>query len=51
MLVGAEFFSDDFCAFFDDDCGFDDVYSFRSRFGRCVRPELETPLRFFAILL
>lgn len=49
MLVGAEFF-DDFFAFFDNDCGFDDVYSFRSRFGRRVRPELEALVCFFAIL-
>lgn len=49
MLVGAEFFND-FYAFFDNDCGFDDVYSFRSRFGRRVRPELEALVCFFAIL-
>lgn len=49
MLVGAEFLND-FYAFFDNDCGFDDVYSFRSHFGRRVRPGLEAPVRFFAIL-
>lgn len=49
MLVRAEVFND-FCAFFDNDFGFDDICSFRSRFGRRMHPELEAPVRCFAIL-
>lgn len=46
MLVWREFLND-FYALLLNDCGFDDVCSFRSRFGRCVRSRIGGTATFF----